>query len=458
MKLNAEDASFEKIGFVVSLVVLSLLYGYGARVFGWFPSSILERARTQARNVFSSPDFVAPRVYDGSGVRTSDSSQIESGLTLIAKHWRDLGWQQGIRLIDRDGSVLHEWRVDPMKIFAGNRFARSNQTPRALEERVVHGVHLFPDGDILFNLDYVGAVRLDACGDVVWQLPEGTHHSIERADDGTFWIPGASADVRRASPAHPDGHPGLVRPVYHDRILRVTADGDVLDEINVLDLLYENGLERHVVKARQVNAEDVTHLNDVEPLRKSLAAQHPLFEAGDLLVSLRNLDLVFVFDPGSRRVKWDASLPFIHQHDPDFMADGWIGVFDNNRDFTGRGTMLGGSRVIALKPGTDSTRVLYPRTRSRPFYSDILGKWQQLENGNLLLTEGRPGRLLEVTVDGRVVWEWIGEPYEESEVAEVSEGTRYAMSPADVASWPCSPGDIGNAEAGASGTGGPEGE
>lgn len=454
MKFNAEDASFEKIGFVVSLVILSLLYGYGARVFGWFPSSMLERARSQARDVFSPPDFVAPRVYDGSGVRTSDSSQMELGLTLIAKHWRDLGWQQGIRLVDTDGNVVHEWRVDPAQIFAGTSFAKSRQTPRAMEERVVHGVHLFPDGDILFNLDYVGAVRLDACGEVVWQLSERTHHSIERADDGTFWIPGASDEVRRASPAHPDGHPGLVRSVYHDRILRVTANGDVLDEINVLDLLYENGLERHLIKARQLNAEDVTHLNDVEPLRESLADQHPLFEAGDLLVSLRNLDLVFVFDPGSRRVKWDASLPFIHQHDPDFMSDGWIGVFDNNRDFTDRGTMLGGSRVIALKPGTDSTRVLYPRSRSDSFYTETLGKWQQLENGNLLLTEGRAGRILEVTADGRVVWEWIGEPYEESEVAEVSEGTRYPLSQADVASWPCSPRYEGTTDAGAPGAGG----
>lgn len=433
--------SIEKVGFVVSLVVLALLYGYGARVFGWFPSPVLDRAMTQAEHFLSPPDFVAPRVYDRSGVRVSAPDRVEPGLTLIARHWRDLDWQQGIRLLDTDGSVVHEWRVDPAQIFTETRFARSGQTPRVLGERVIHGVHLFPDGDVLFNLDYVGAVRLDACGDVVWQLPEGNHHSIERADDGTFWIPGASADVRTASPAHPEGHPGLMRPVYHDRILRVTPGGEVLEEINVLDLLYENGLERHVVKARQVNAEDVTHLNDVEPLRERLADQHSLFEVGDLLVSLRNLDLVFVFDPDSRQVKWHASLPFIHQHDPDFMDDGWIGVFDNNRDFTDRGTILGGSRVIALRPGTDSTRVLYPRSRSGPFYSDILGKWQQLDNGNLMLTEGRAGQILEVTADGRVVWEWIGEAYEESGVAEVSEGTRFPLSPADVASWPCSPGE-----------------
>lgn len=453
MKFEKSFLSIEKVGFVVSLVVLSLLYGYGAQVFGWFPNSILDRAMIQAQQVLSPPHFVAPRVYDRSGVRVLHPNRVEPGLTLITKHWKDLDWQQGIRLVDTDGNVVHEWRVDPARLFSGASVPDSRQR-RGLRDSGVHGVHLFPDGDILFNLDYEGAVRLDACGDVVWQLPESTHHSIERAGDGTFWIPGGSPDARRASPAHPDGHPGLIRPVYHDRILRVTADGDVLDQINVLDLLYENGLERHVVKARQVYAEDVTHLNDVEPLRESLADQYPLFEAGDLLVSLRNLDLVFVFDPDSRRVKWNASLPFIHQHDPDFMGDGWIGVFDNNRDFTDRGRMLSGSRVIALMPGTDSTRVLYPRSRSDSFYTETLGKWQQLDNGNLLLTEGRAGRILEVTADGRVVWEWIGERYEESQVAEVSEGTRYPLSQADAASWPCSPRYEGTTDAGAPGVGG----
>lgn len=454
MNVGKGFSSIEKVGFVVSLVVLSLLYGYGARVFGWFPNNVLDRAMTQAEHILSPPDFVAPRVYDRSGVRVSDPDRVEPGLTLIARHWRDLEWGQGIRLVDTDGSVVHEWQVNPAQIFEGTSFGSSGQTTRALGERAAQGVHLFPDGDILFNLNYVGAVRLDACGEVVWSLPEGNHHSIERADDSTFWIPGASAEVRRASPAHPDGHPGLMRPVYHDLILRVAPDGEVLEEINVLDLLYENGLERHVVKARQVNAEDVTHLNDVEPLRGNLADQHPLFEAGDLLVSLRNVNLVFVFDPDTRHVKWHASLPFIYQHDPDFMGDGWIGVFDNNQDFTDRGSMLGGSRIVALRPGTDSTRVLYPRSPSDPFYTDLLGQWQQLDNGNLLLTEGKAGRILEVTADGRGVWEWIGEPYEESGVAEVSEGTRYALSPADVASWPCSPGDEGTAEASSSGTGG----
>jgi len=170
-----------------------------------------------------------------------------------------------------------------------------------------------------------------------------------------------------------------------------------------------------------------------------MAEDYPLFEAGDLLVSLRNADLVFVLDPETRRVEWHASDPFIHQHDPDFMGDGRIGVFDNNQDGTVRGDMLGGSRIVVVEPGANSTEVLFPTPRSEPLYSRIRGKWQRLRNGNLLITEATAGRVVEVAPDGHTVWDWVAKPYLDDAVAQVSEGTRYDLAATDVASWPCSP-------------------
>lgn len=428
---------FERVAFVASLGVLILLYGYGAGSVGWFPGSFLDRAVVQAHKLLSPPLFVAPRVHEGEGVQVLAPNEVQPGLTLISKHWRDLGWQPGVKLVTADGKVVHAWRIDPSAIFSGAASVESKQS-RDPAKVPIHGLHLFANGDLVLNFNYVGAARLDACGRVLWRLTEGNHHSIERADDGSFWIPGTSPDPRTTSPGHPDGFPGLKRPVYQERLIRIGTDGQVLDEIHVLDFLYANGLERHIVKARWTNVEDVTHLNDVEPLGATLADEYPLFEAGDLLVSLRNLDLVFVVDPRTERVKWSASEPFIHQHDPDFMGDGWIGVFDNNRDGTQNGEMLGGSRIVAVQPHTDSTRVLFSGSPTHPFFSETLGNWQRLENGNLLLTEGRASRIIEVTPDGRIVWEWIGELYSDSEVTEVTEGTRYPLTPEQVRSWPCS--------------------
>jgi hypothetical protein len=169
-----------------------------------------------------------------------------------------------------------------------------------------------------------------------------------------------------------------------------------------------------------------------------MADEYPLFDAGDLLLSIRDLHLVLVYDPASEQVKWHTSDPFIQQHDPDFISNGWIGVFDNNRDFTARGTMNGGSRIVAVQPHTDSVEVRFPTEHSAPFYTDTMGKWQQLESGNLLLTETKAGRVVEVAPDGRTMWEWVVQPYNESKVSRISQAVRHDLTPADVAAWPCS--------------------
>ncbi|MCQ2444214.1 MAG: arylsulfotransferase family protein, partial [Mailhella sp.] len=44
------------------------------------------------------------------------------------------------------------------------------------------------------------------------------------------------------------------------------------------------------------------------------------------------------------------------------------------------------------------------------FYSPFISAAQRLPNGNTLITEGSDGRLLEVTADHEIVWEFIN-PY-----------------------------------------------
>lgn len=428
--------------FLLSALVLVFFYGVAVPYFDLFPNAYVRGAIQEADHVFSPPDFVVPRVHDRVGSRTLAPEKVYPGLTLIAKHWQEFGWRPGLKLIDQHGRTLHAWRVDPEEIFSDSALGPAAGTTRRFTERALHGVYLFENGDVIINIDYVGAARLDACGRILWTSPERGHHSVDRAEDATFWIPGVSRETKFGTPARPEGLPGIDRPVYHDRILRMSESGRVLESINVFDLLYANDLQRHLVKTRRLEFnDDLTHLNDVEVLRRGIADDYPLFEAGDLLVSLHGLDLVLVFDPETKEVKWHASHPFIEQHDPDFTGGGWIGVFDNNKDGTRRGTMLGGSRIVALQPHTDSIEVLFPTSRSEPFYTDEMGKWQRLSNGNLLLTESRAGRIVEVSPDGQTVWEWVGQPYAEGQVSEISEGSRYELTVEEVVVWPCSQAD-----------------
>jgi hypothetical protein len=394
----------------------------------------MELAIAQADEYMGPPRFLAHRAYARSGVASPVPEAIQPGLTLLTTHEERWDWRTGILLIDETGRVLHEWQVDPGALFSGAPSSRRAKT----EDRSVHGTYLFADGDLLINIEHVGIARLTACGAVRWRVPNYAHHSIARTDDGSFWIPTSTRATRPTSARYPEGYPGLNRPVNHDHLARVTEDGDVVDSISVLDLLYGNDLVRFLVKTYPLPPTDITHVNDVEPLPATMEDQYPLFRAGDLLVSLRASNLVMVVDPDTEQVKWYMSDHFVQQHDPDFIGDGWIGVFDNARDETRRGELLGGSRIVAVQPHTDSVRVMFPASESEPFYTRILGKWQHLDNGNLLLTEGTAGRVVEVDADGRTVWEWVHSGYDEARTVEVSEGARYDLTIEDVALWPCS--------------------
>lgn len=431
----------QRAAFVLSVALLAFGYGWVTRARGWFPSDAIVRAWQQADRVVgratAPPDFTSQRVYRGGGISATEPEAMQPGLTLIVSTFEELGWKPGAILMDAEGRVHHHWRVSPAEIFSRSDFRRGTE----LAEQDLHGVYLLPDGDLLANVEYAGTVRLDACSRVEWKLSAGSHHSIERGDDGTFWIPGITGPRRARTPSFPDGVPGLKDGIHHPLILQLDAEErDLVQAINVLDVLYANDLARYIPKHRQHDQRDVVHTNDVEPLPADLVEEYPLFEAGDLLVSLRNLDLVMVLDPDTHRVKWHASEPFIMQHDPDWIGDGWIGVFDNNKDYTARGSVLGGSRIVAVRPGSDSVRVLFPTRRSEPFYTEHRGSWQLLENGNLLLTESGAGRVVEVAPDGRSLWEWVAPPYDADHVPSVGRAQRIDLTSEEVASWPCSGG------------------
>ena len=164
-----------------------------------------------------------------------------------------------------------------------------------------------------------------------------------------------------------------------------------------------------------------------------------MFDEGDILVSLRELNVVAVLNP-TGEIKWIKVGEFTRQHDPDFEPGGWITVFDNRwEEDIHKGTHLGGSRIVAIDPVTDEIRELYPgKKQTTPFYTQRAGMHQLLNNGNRLIIEAQAARVFEVSPGNEVVWEWIAQPFDDEYVAEVFEGTRYPnISVSDVRQWPC---------------------
>jgi hypothetical protein len=201
--------SFAKVWFVLSFVAFSFLYGTGVGKWKWFPHSFLNRAMDQARQVWDAENIAShSQVFDRHGTRVYRPKRVQSGMTAITSWWKSSdGLKVGIKLVDRRGEVLHEWLVDRGQIFQGEGMLQ-RRDPTGTD---IQGFLLLPDGDVLINLEYVGMARLNSCGKVLWTLTEGNHHSIARAEDGSFWVPGVSQE-RRAGRVKNPALPGCLLP------------------------------------------------------------------------------------------------------------------------------------------------------------------------------------------------------------------------------------------------------
>lgn len=451
VKRNKKTNIIDRIAVILFLLSAGVfVFGYGVMVgkYKFFPYSIwadMEIAFRVATGLYEKPGqksihpniphHLSPAYYDYAGVRIYDAGAMARGVTLLTSYWHSLNWRPGIRLIDSTGKILHHWKVDPAEIWPVSPHSDYVGRRKNTSDNYIHGCYLFDNGDVIFNVEYMGMVRMNADGKVLWTLPYRTHHSVHRGDDGHFWVCGL-----KWIKDNPEGRarlaqfPGLNLPVAEDFALKVSEEGEILREISILKVLYLNGYQQLIRQMSGGRSNDILHTNDIEPLSYGLANRYPLFNAGDILVSCRYLNAIFVMDPETEKIKWMCSR-FLQQHDPDFLKDGWICVFDNNTDGSDQGQYPGGSQIVAVKPGRNQIRMLYPKTGEQEFYTAHGGKIQYCANGNLLITESRRGRVFETDPSGRTVWEWVQERFNDKLIPEVLEGTRYNLTAEQVAEW-----------------------
>jgi len=388
--------------------------------------------------------FLQPSRGAGSGVTIIERAD-DGNLVLM------MGFFDGsnqVRLIRRDGSVVARW---PASFSAHFPDPSHLDRPPATDRNVdLHGTLINPDGSVVFNYDDSGTVKLSRCNAVLWTLAHPTHHSVEKAEKGGYWIPGSrtisGAEVERFAP-FADTAPGKG---FADRlILNVTEDGDIGTQISVTQILYDSGLEPLMTAGgyafRKENAWDreLVHLNKIGELSTALAGAFPQFEAGDLVLSLRNYNLVLVVDPDDWRVKWHQTGPWRRQHDPEFNPDGTITVFNNNTyelELIDRSVSdLSSPRVsniIQVDPATGQTEVVYGMQAGQEMLTVIRGKHELTPGGGMLITEFEAGRVFEVDEQGRIVWEYINR-YDDERVLEVTEARLYPTSYFAFDDWSC---------------------
>lgn len=434
-----KGVDFAKLTFLCSSALVVFAYGVAVGAYEIFPFAAIKFGVHSVQEVWRTRFGTRPAAYlerarfDGSGVTLVVQDKVAPGLTLLTGFFTD---GNELRLIRQDGTFVNRWPVRFSELFPDpSHIEPSSEIPDTDWNTDINGALALPDGSVVFSFEYKGMVKLDRCGVVQWTVPRMTHHSISLGGDGSFWVGGR----RYHAEGIPEFRP-FRGPYFEDTILRISEDGRVLEELSVPDLLFKNGLASLLLAndswISTVGRSEIVHLNDIEELPDDLADGFLQFTAGDLLLSLRNLNSIMVVDPRTQAVKWHQVGPWIRQHDPDFRNDGTISVFNNNSDGTRLGRIFGGSTILELDPASGTVRVLYGGTPEQHMHTDIRGKHENLADGNILITESLAGRVFEVTDRGELVWEFINR-FDGDEVARLSDAIRYPEEYFVVEDWEC---------------------
>ena len=283
----------------------------------------------------------------------------------------------GALLFNRQGDVVHQWRFEEETALK----SRADHINRIIP----HGAVVERDGSITATFD--GAMvmtRIDACSNVMWAKEGYFHHSMTRAalQPNAYWT------WDNTEVALIDGETGeIVKSLSMREIARANPHLDILG-IRQIDA-YDGAEE----------ADDPYHPNDVEPLPAAYADAFPQFEAGDLLMSFRSLNLVAVVDQDTAQIKWHAIGYWRRQHDPDWAPDGTIRVYDNNMH-------RGASRLVSIDPQTNKYKLLVDGEKHH-FYSRIRGKHQWTPEGRVIFSSPDQGRIIELDETGEVSFEFV---------------------------------------------------
>ena len=385
--------------FGVSCAFLAVLVGFVCGIvmmqYKVWPYQALQTAKGHVGTYLMAGQWAPEKLLVLAPPRASRERVVVHQPTALMPGYRAImGWdtdaeRYAVWLFNDQGQHLHSWPIDYKAI---DLDGPSNGTD------MPHGLYVFEDGSILVNFDQGDIMaRLDACGEPIWVRKGIFHHSIERADDGTFWTWRAADSTSAYS--------------HFQYLVNFRGDtGAILNEYSLIDdLLKTSSLtttifgippdyEYQKANIAPENKLDVFHPNDIEPLPSELAPRFPNFRAGDLLISLRDSNLVAILDPIARKVKWWSHGPWRTQHDPDFGPDGKIWVYDNN----GRGER---SQLIGIDPGSRRIQTAFSNDELA-FYSESMGKHQRLPNNTTIIVSPDEGRVLETLWSGDMVFEF----------------------------------------------------
>lgn len=299
----------------------------------------------------------------------------------------------GAVLISPNGETLHTWDLSTLHL----------KGPEANDELFnLYGTHIFSDGSIIFTQQERGGgiVKVDQCANIVWSLEGSFHHTISPDETGHFWT--------FIGMQHEFDHKFAKISNDTGKIIKVIDMASVRQanpHLHIFDLQSYNSVRDGMKVA--VPIVDIAHGNDIEPLPKSYIDVFSQFEPGDLLISYRTQNLIFVLEPESLRVKWWRIGPWDRQHDADWEADGKISVYSNNTNTRTRLTPQNKATDIVTIDPVNFDYNITVKGEEYDFYSAVNGDHEKTPFNTRMITSTNQGWAFEVDDKGKIVSSFV---------------------------------------------------
>ena len=150
---------------------------------------------------------------------------------------------------------------------------------------------------------------------------------------------------------------------------------------------------------------DWAHVNSIRYI-----ADNPVTHIAAFLISVRHISTVLLIDAKTGSVIWQSPKDmFSFQHDATLLDNGNVMVFDNGLFRTQSRPYLY-SKVVEINHKTNEIVWEYRGGKTgaeqAQFASSIMGGTQRLPNGNTLITQSTGGKIVEVTQEKEIVWEY----------------------------------------------------
>lgn len=320
------------------------------------------------------------RAGDAAGVTIHREDEVYRGWNLYTS-----GHRPEAILMDMEGNEIHRWHRASLEVFPDLPPARA----RYMGAQWWCWMHLFDNGDILAIYNSTGLVKLNARSEVLWASLNRAHHDVAVADNGDIYVLTQKASVI------PRIHE--TKPVLENFVTVMGPDGRTKKSASLLEAFEGTAFED--AWKSELEYGDLFHTNTLVLLDGRGSGRVPAFEQGNLLLCMAQPSLLAVLDLGRGKVVWAHKGQFQTPHDPQLLDDGNLLLFDNQG-------LPGESRALELDPVTGETRWEYRGSAQHPLLSERMGSVQRLPNGNTLITESEGGRVIEVTAQGEIVWEF----------------------------------------------------